>query len=264
MAFNDTVERPLGFSLPAPFYNPKVRSVVFQAALVIALILIVAWFVDNTIDNLRRTRITSGFAFLWRRAGFAVGDSWLAFTPDSSNLRAFIVGLVNTLRVAVIGVFFATILGFLVGIMRLSSNWLVAKVGTVYVEIIRNVPLLLWLLFLYKAVLSVLPLPRNAIGLPFGATLSNRGLILPSVSTPGGGLVFELAILIAIVAAIGIARWAKRRRMETGQSFPTLRVNLAILLGLPLVAYVFSGTTVAVEYPGPAGLQLPGRPPGAP
>ena len=252
MALNDTAPQPFGVGQPArisPFYNPKVRSVVFQAALVIALILIVAWFVDNTIDNLRRTRITSGFGFLWRRAGFAIGDSWVPFTQDSSNGRAFIVGIVNTLRVAVVGVFFATILGFLIGIMRLSSNWLVAKVGTVYVETVRNVPLLLWLLFLYKAVLSVLPLPRNAIEFPFGANLSNRGLLLPNVSTEGGGLVFELSIVLAIALAIGIARWATQRRMATGQGFPTLRVNLAILIGLPLVAYVISGTMIAVEYP---------------
>ena len=149
MALNESAHRAFGVGAPArvsPLYNPKVRSVVFQAALVIALILIVAWFVDNTLENLRRTRITSGFDFLWRRAGFAIGDSWIAFTPDSSNVRAFAVGIINTLRVAVIGVVLATLLGFLIGIMRLSSNWLVAKVGTIYVETIRNVPLLLWLL----------------------------------------------------------------------------------------------------------------------
>ena len=182
MALNESAHRSFGVGAPArvsPLYNPKVRSVVFQAALVIALILIVAWFVDNTLENLRRTRITSGFDFLWRRAGFAIGDSWIAFTPDSSNVRAFAVGIINTLRVAVIGVVLATLLGFLIGIMRLSSNWLVAKVGTIYVETIRNVPLLLWLLFMYKAVLSVLPVPRNAIGLPFGSALSNRGLSCP-------------------------------------------------------------------------------------
>jgi general L-amino acid transport system permease protein len=261
MALNDTAPQPFGVGQPArisAFYNPKVRSIVFQAALVIALILIVAWFVNNTIENLRTRNITSGFGFLWNRAGFAIGDTWLTFTADSSNARAFIVGLINTLRVAVIGIFFATILGFLVGIMRLSSNWLVAKVGTVYVETIRNVPVLLWLLFLYKAVLSVLPLPRNAIALPFGATLSNRGLLLPNVSTASGGWAFQLSILIAIAVAIGVARWATQRRMATGQGFPTLRVNLAILIGLPLVTYVVSGTTIAVEYPALQGFNFVG------
>jgi len=252
MALHDAAERPFVAVQPAriaAFYNPKIRSVVFQAALVLALVLIVSWFVDNTIENLRRTRITSGFGFLGGRAGFAVGDTWLSFTPDSTNLRAFLVGLVNTLRVAVVGIVLATILGFLLGIMRLSSNWLVAKFATVYVETIRNVPLLLWLLFMYKAVLSVLPLPRNAVQLPFGANLSNRGLILPRVSTAEGGLVFEIAIVLAIAIAIAIARWAKRRRMETGQSFPTLKLNLALLIGLPLIGYILSGTRIGVEYP---------------
>jgi general L-amino acid transport system permease protein len=261
MALNDTVESPFGASEPARvplLYNPKVRSIVFQTALVLALILIVAWFVDNTIDNLRRTRITSGFGFLWRRAGFAIGDSWLAFTPDGSNLRAFIVGIVNTLRVAIIGIFFATILGFLIGIMRLSSNWLVAKFATVYVEIIRNVPLLLWLLFLYKAVLSVLPVPRDAIIFPLGTALSNRGLMVPNLYAESGGGAFFLSVAVAIVLAIGIARWAKNRRMETGQGFPTLRTNLAILIGLPFVVYIAAGTNFAVDLPELKGFNFRG------
>ena len=250
MALNDTAPTTLiaGPARVSPLYNPKVRSIAFQVAMVVVLTLVVAWFVDNTIENLRRTRITSGFDFLWRRAGFAIGDTWIAFTPDSSNLRAFIVGLINTLRVAAIGIVLATILGFLIGIMRLSSNWLVAKVGTVYVEIVRNVPLLLWLLFMYKAVLSVLPLPRNAVELPLGGMLSNRGLMLPYVST-ANGLAFEIAILVAVVLALAIARWAKRRRMETGQSFPTLKVNAALLIGLPFIAYVLAGTSILLEYP---------------
>jgi general L-amino acid transport system permease protein len=261
MALHDTAPRALGIDAPArvPFlYNPKVRSVLFQAALVIALVLIVAWFVDNTLENLRRTRITSGFGFLDKRAGFAIGDSWIAFTPDSTNLDAFIVGIVNTLRVAVIGVFFATILGFIVGIMRLSTNWLVARVGTVYVEVLRNVPLLLWLLFMYKAVLSVLPVPKDAIIMPLGSALSNRGLMVPNVYTEAGGAAFGIAILIAIVLASALSRWARHRRMETGQSFPTLRVNLAILIGLPLAVFIIAGTDFSVDYPELKGFNFRG------
>ena len=261
MALNETAPHPIGIDAPArvPFvYNPKVRSIVFQAAMVIALVLIVAWFVDNTMENLRRTRITSGFGFLDKRAGFAVGDSWIAFTPDSTNLDAFIVGIVNTLRVAVIGIFFATILGFLVGIMRLSSNWLVARVGTVYVEILRNVPLLLWLLFMYKAVLSVLPLPRDAIIFPLGSALSNRGLMVPKVGAETGGWAFVLAVVAAVTIAVALARWATRRRMETGQSFPTLGVNLFVLIGLPLVAFLLAGTDFTVDYPELRGFNFQG------
>jgi general L-amino acid transport system permease protein len=260
MALNDTAPS-LGIDAPprVPFiYNPKVRSVVFQVALVVALVLIVLWFVDNTIENLRRTRITSGFSFLDKRAGFAIGDTWIHFTPDSTNLDAFIVGIVNTLRVAVVGVFFATILGFLIGIMRLSSNWLVARVGTVYVEILRNVPLLLWLLFMYKAVLSVLPVPRDAIIFPMGSALSNRGLMIPKITADSGGWAFGIAILLAVALAIGIARWAKVRRMETGVGFPTLRTNLAILIGIPLVAYFLAGTSFTVDFPELKGFNFRG------
>lgn len=261
MALNDTAPRQLavGTSARASFlYDPNVRSIAFQAIMVLVLVLVVAWFISNTIDNLRRTNITSGFGFLGRRAGFAVGDSWLEFTPEMSFGWAFVVGIVNTLRVAVLGIFFATILGFIIGIMRLSSNWLVAKVATIYVETVRNVPLLLWLLFMYKAVLSVLPLPRNAYTLPLGSTLSNRGLLIPKILTESGGWAFALALLLAIVLAIGVGRWAKRRRLETGQIFPTARVNLAILIALPLVAYLLAGTTFSVEYPVLQGFNFQG------
>jgi general L-amino acid transport system permease protein len=261
MALNDTVPSPLGASATpraSLLYDPKVRSIAFQAIMVLVLVVIIAWFISNTIDNLRRTNITSGFGFLGRRAGFAVGDSWLEFTPEMSFGWAFVVGIVNTLRVAVIGVIFATILGFIIGIMRLSTNWLVAKVATIYVETVRNVPLLLWLLFMYKAVLSVLPLPRNAYALPFGSTLSNRGLLVPKLSAESGGLAFAIALIVAIVIAIGIASWTKRRRLETGQALPTLRINLAILIGLPLVVYFFAGTSLTVEYPTLQGFNFKG------
>ena len=262
MALNDTVESPFGASEPARvalLYNPKVRSIVFQAALVLALIVIVAWFVDNTIDNLRRTRITSGFGFLWRRAGFAIGDSWIVFTPDSSNLRAFVVGILNTLRVAVIGVFFATILGFLIGIMRLSSNWLVAKFATVYVEIIRNVPLLLWLLFLYKAVLSVLPVPRNAIIFPLGTALSNRGLMIPNALHGE----WRSGVLPGCRDRDRACDWRCALGEATGawrpvSGFPTLRTNLAILIGLPLVVYIAAGTNFALDLPELKGFNFSG------
>ena len=131
------------------------------------------------LDNLRRANIASGFGFLWHRAGFDISQTLIPYTPDSTYGRAFLVGLLNTLLVAVIGIVLATILGFLLGIARLSQNWLVAQLATVYVETIRNIPVLLQLLFWYKAVLSVLPGPRQGYALPLGANLSNRGLILP-------------------------------------------------------------------------------------
>jgi general L-amino acid transport system permease protein len=143
--------------------------------------------VTNAIDNLARAGIASGFGFFGERAGFDIGQSFIPYTNDSTYLRAFFVGLLNTMVVAIIGIFFATVIGFVVGLARLSKNYLVQKFATVYVETLRNIPLLLQLLFWYKAVLSILPSPR-AGGLEPGVevvfNLNNRGLYMPRIMVP--------------------------------------------------------------------------------
>ena len=149
------------------------RGVVFQVALAVFLVAFFWWIVNNTVDNLQRANIASGFGFLGSRAGFEIADLADRLQPGHVSYgRAFVVGLLNTLYVAVLGIVFATILGFLVGIARLSRNWLIAKIATVYVEFFRNIPLLLQLLFWYKAVLSVLPAPRAEHFLPRARAIS--------------------------------------------------------------------------------------------
>jgi general L-amino acid transport system permease protein len=239
-------------------YDPKFRGIVFQAALTLGLIAFVAWIAHNTVENLQRANIASGFGFFSNRAGFDISQTLISYTNDASYGRAFLVGLLNTLLVAALGIVLASILGFIVGVARLSKNWLIAKIATVYVETFRNIPLLLQLLFWYKAVLSVLPGPRQSYQLPLGSNLSNRGLILPYPLFGEGFGKTLVAIVVAILAVILVATWAKRRQMATGQPFPTFIAGLGILIVLPLVVFLATGAPLSVEYPELKGFNFVG------
>ncbi|KAB2875559.1 MAG: amino acid ABC transporter permease [Bauldia sp.] len=240
------------------FYDPRFRAIVSQAAVVAGLVLLVVWIVDNTIANLQRANIASGFDFLSTRAGFDISQSLIAYSPERSYARAFLVGLLNTLLVAAIGIVVATIIGFLVGIARLSRNWIVARIAAVYVETLRNIPVLLQLLFWYRAVLSILPGPRQAIDLPLGGSLSNRGLLLPSPVLSEGFFATPIAFAAAVLAAIAVAVWARRRQMATGQPFPTLWTNLAIIVVGTLVVFLATGAPLSFEFPELKGFNFVG------
>ncbi len=240
------------------FYNAKVRGVVVQVVLALGLTASLWWLFDNVRDNLQRAKIASGFDFLWARAGFAISQSLISYSPDDSYARAFLVAFLNTLLVALLGIVFASILGFLLGVARLSRNLLIAGIATVYVETLRNVPVLLQLLFWYKAVLSVLPGPREAIHLPFGANLSNRGLLLPWPVFEPGFRATLIALGIAVAGAIVIKIWARRRQFATGRPFPSFRVGLALVIALPAVVFLVSGSPLSVEYPELKGFNFVG------
>lgn len=233
---------------PPLWRDPRVRSLVYQALTLALFLAFVAYIVDNTVTNLRRQGIASGFGFLNQTAGFDVGFTLIEYSAVSTYGRAFLVGLLNTLLVAALGIVLATILGFIIGIARLSHNWLVARLATVYIEIIRNVPLLLQLLFWYFAVLQTLPHPRDSIVVADAFFLSNRGLNVPRPEFGEGmGLVLG-ALIVAVIAVILLARWAKQRREATGQQFHTVWVSLGLLLGLPLLAFAGIGAPVTFEY----------------
>ena len=247
--------RPQGTS---PLYDPFYRGIAAQALVAIALILLIGWFANNTIENLRRANIASGFDFLWNRAGFDIAQRLVSYTADDTYARAFVVGLLNTLLVAAVGIVLATLLGFVAGIARLSKNALLSGIAAVYVETLRNIPVLLQLLFWYRAVLAVLPAPRQAIELPVGSSLSNRGLLLPQLVWGDGALATLVALGVAIVAVIALAVWARRRQMATGQPFPTFVVGLAILVALPLAVFLVTGMPVTVEFPELKGFNFVG------
>ncbi len=242
----------------SPLYDPFVRGIAAQALVAIVLILLIGWFANNTIENLQRANIASGFAFLWNRAGFDISQSLIPYSAEDTYGRAFVVGLLNTLLVAVVGIVLASILGFLAGVARLSKNALLAGIATVYVETLRNIPVLLQLLFWYRAVLSVLPAPRQAIVLPFGSSLSNRGLLLPNLIAGEGFTATLIAVAVAVVAVVVLRTWAYRRQMATGQPFPTLLVGLAILVFLPLIVFLATGAPLTIEFPELQGFNFVG------
>jgi len=238
--------------------DPKTRGIVVQVVVAAALIGFIYWIIGNTAENLQRANIASGFGFLSGRAGFDLSQSLIPYSANSTFMRAITVGLLNTMLVAVTGIITATIVGFLVGIGRLSSNWLISRICTVYVEIFRNIPPLLVIFFWYVGVLAVLPGPRQSVDLPLGGMINNRGFYTPRIIAEQGFSLVPAAFALAVVAVIGIVVWARRRQMKTGQIFPTVRVALALLVGLPLIAFLVAGSPATIEYPEMAGFSLQG------
>ena len=245
-------------SKPNLLYRPEFRQAVYQVLLVVVLVFAFWTIAHNVAENLARQNIASGFGFWDRTAGFDISQTLIDFNNQSTYGKAFWAGLVNTLLVAGLGIVFATIIGFLVGIGRLSSNWLIAELATAYVETLRNVPLLLQLFFWYFAVLKNLPGPRESIPLPAGASLNVRGLYLPA-PVPEKGFGFVLAAFaIGIMASIGVAIWAKRRQLATGQRFPVLWTTLALILLLPGAVYLVLGQPLSFDYPAFRGFNFRG------
>jgi general L-amino acid transport system permease protein len=229
--------------------DPKFRGIVYQILLCLLIALAAAAVVRNVTENLARNRITSGFGFLDQTAGFDISQTLIDYSVQTSTYgRAFWVGLLNTLLIAGLGIVLATVWGFVIGIARLSRNWLVANVARGYVELIRNIPLLLQLLFWYNAVLKALPEMRESIVFG-GAMLNNRGLFLPQPNFgPGTGLV-ALAFVIGIASALGLRLAAKRRLERTGQTIPVFGSSLALVIGLPVIAFLLAGAEVRLIHP---------------
>lgn len=245
------------------FNDPKIRGYIYQFIVAAILIGFIVWIVNNTAANLAAQNKTTGFDFLWKTAGFDISFSLIPWSRASFYWEAFLVGILNTLLVAFIGIILATMLGFTLGIARLSSNFIVSSLATVYIEVIRNIPLLLQLFFWYFAVLKAMPAVRNSIALPFDAFINQRGIMVPR-PIPDEQFGFTwIGIALAIAAVIALRIWAKRRLEATGQRFPVFLVGLAILIVIPAVVFIFSGASVAFELPVlerfnfKGGLQIP-------
>ena len=244
-------------------YNPALRSYLYQ---IITLVIIVAaiWFAwNNAAQNLARANMTAGFGFLRSRAGFDIAQSLIAYTSDSTYLRALQVGLINTLVVAACGIVTATIVGLLIGIGRLSHNWLISRLCTVYVEIFRNIPPLLVIFFWYLGVLALLPTIRSIFqhvkddpGAIF--FISNRGIYMPAPIFGEGFGYVVLSFVIGIAASIAYTIWANARQLATGRRPPVLAVNLALIIGLPLVVFLVLGAPLALDYPVPGSFNMRG------
>jgi general L-amino acid transport system permease protein len=238
--------------------QPLFRAIVVQALLVLGLVAFGWYLLSNTLSNMEQRGITTGFGFLSNEAGFGILQSLIEYDETHTYGRTFLVGLLNTLLVAVLGIFFATVIGFVVGIARLSPNWLVARLATIYIETFRNLPLLLQIMFWYFAVLRPLPLPRQSLSLGDSVFLNNRGLFIPQPVPEDGFGVVLAAFALAVVLVIAISWWARRRQAETGRQFPSFSVGVLLLTGLPLLAYWLSGAPMHWEYPELKGFNFRG------
>ena len=238
--------------------NEKTRGWIAQGAIGGLALLLVGAMVWNAQDNLENQRIASGFGFLSQTAGFGINQTLVEYSETSTYARALLVGLLNTLAVAVVGIVFATIFGFLVGIGRLSKNWMVRQVCTAYVEVTRNLPLLFHVLFWYLAVLAAMPPARQSYSIFGEIYINNRGVYIPKLIFGEGSGVGLVALVVAVVAVVVLKRWATARQMRTGQTFPVLWASLALLIGLPVLALAAAGFPVTIEEPVLKGFNFTG------
>jgi general L-amino acid transport system permease protein len=231
-------------------YDPRVRSIAYQVLLCAVIGFLVYGAVNNAAVNLQKAKIASGFGFWYDISGFDISQTLIDYSSSVSTYgTAFWVGLLNTLLVAIVGIILATVIGFVVGIMRLSKNWLIAKLAAGYVELFRNIPLLLQLLFWYNAVLKALPDIRDSITLWGGGFVNNRGVFIPQ-PIPGAGFRYTIAALaLGIVGAIAYRQYAKQKQFRTGQQSPVFLVALGFIVGLPLMVFAVSGLPLSFGYP---------------
>ncbi|HRL22717.1 amino acid ABC transporter permease [Alcaligenes sp. SDU_A2] len=237
--------------------DPFTRGILYQVLILGVLGFCVWYLVSNTLHNLAVRNISTGFDFLGREAGFAIGETPIAYTPSDTYGRAILVGLFNTLKVSVVGIVAATVFGTVLGIARLSKNWLVSRLAGLYVEVMRNVPLLLQLFFWYALITEALPGPRQALHPVDGVFLSNRGLKLPALQGDGLSWIL-LGLALAIVLVVVMAHWARRRQELTGNIFPVARVGLVVLLLVPAAALLISGAPLALDMPELRGFNFVG------
>ena len=238
--------------------NPKFRALAWQLGL-LALVLWFGWqFALNARANMQAQQITGGFGFLASTAGFGVNQSLISYSESDSYGRVFLVGLLNTLLVAGIGIVLATIIGFLIGIARLSSNWLLARLAGGYVELIRNLPLLFQILFWYLAVLGTLPGPRQSISVWGVIYLNNRGLLLPAPVAGSGAGYAAAAFAFGAAASIALRYWAAQRQMRTGRAVPVLWSSVALIVVLPVVVLWVTGFPIGIETPELRGFNFVG------
>ncbi|NOL49312.1 amino acid ABC transporter permease [Pelistega europaea] len=228
--------------------DERVRAWVYQL-IILGLVVGCLWYlVDNTLHNLSSRNIQTGFGFLNKEAGFAIGESFIHYDLTDTYWQAIQVGIVNTLFVSLVGILLSTVLGTFIGIGRLSKNWLVNRLSAVYVEVMRNIPLLIHLFFWYALLTEILPGPRQALNPVDGVFLSNRGIKFPAlIGTSVEWLLW--GVLIAVVLGGLISCWAKRKQNQTGQTTPVLLINIGVFMLVLLLACAASGFDLQLVKP---------------
>ena len=245
-------------SLSNILFNRSIQGIFYQIVTLGLVILAIIYIVDNTARNMVARGLASGFHFLGVEAQFDIQMTLIEYSPTSTYFDSFIVGLLNTLLVAGLGIFVATIVGFAVGIARLSSNWLIAKLAEAYIEILRNIPLLLQIFFWYFAVLRALPKPKQSLEFADSFFLNNRGLFIPDPVFGEGGALILYSFIAAILISIGIAVWSKQRQNTTGQTFPVFYSSIGLLISFVFLSMLATGFPVTFDYPELKGFNFKG------
>ena len=242
-----------------PFWrDPTKLNILYQIIVLGGVGLMAYYIISNTQANLARQSIATGFGFLNQEAAFEIGESPIAYSAADTYGRALIVGVLNTLEVSFIGIVLTVLLGTVVGIARLSTNWLVSKLAAVYIEVMQNIPVLLQLFFWYSISYEILPPPRQSLNLMTGVYLNNRGLMF---AVPAGNPVHKYLLLALVVAVAGIyilKKWARKRQDLTGKPFPIYYVSLGLILGLPLIVWLLGGAPTAMDMPVLKGFNFTG------
>jgi general L-amino acid transport system permease protein len=249
-------DKNLGLS--SILFNRSVQGIFYQIVTLALVILAVLYIVDNTASNMVARGLASGFHFLGVESQFDIGMTLIDYSPTSTYFDSFIVGLLNTLLVAGLGISIATIVGFAVGIARLSSNWLIARLAESYIEILRNIPLLLQIFFWYFAVLRALPKPKQSLEFADSFFLNNRGLFIPDPVFGEGGALILYSFIAAILISIGIAIWSKQRQNKTGQTFPVFYSSIGLLISFVFLSMLATGFPVTFDYPELKGFNFKG------
>ena len=243
---------------PPPWHDPAVRGVLIQVVFVAAIVALGAFLVDNTLDNLSRQNIATGFGFLDREAGFSIGETLIPYSASDTYARAFLVGLTNTLYVAALGIVLATLVGTVMGLARLSRNWLVARLAQLYVEAFRNIPLALQLFFWWGLLRGYAPAPRQAWQPLPEMFVSNRGVVFPLPHGDPVHLWMLAAVVVAAGAAWALGRWARARQMRTGSQLPSGWIGLGLILGVPLAVFAAAGMPLRLDVPELRGFNFAG------
>jgi general L-amino acid transport system permease protein len=254
----DTVQRDAS-PATVPFYNdPKKRALLFQVLTLLMVGLLAFYLISNTLTNLEKQSIATGLGFLQKESAFEIGETPIRYSAADTYGRALVVGFINTLIVSSVGIIITIILGTLIGIARLSSNWLISRLAAVYIEVLQDIPVLLQLFFWYAFFYNILPSPRAALNPIVGVFLSNRGLVFAIPAAHPVHIYMAVAVVVGLVLTYCLRRWSRQRQARTGQSFPVMRVSLAIVLGLPLLTWAIGGAPTAMNVPALKGFNFVG------
>ena len=238
--------------------DPKKRAIFFQVITFCMVGLLAYYLISNTLTNLQRQNIATGFSFLHKESSFEIGESLIPYSAASSYGRALLVGALNTIKVAFIGVVITIILGTIIGVARLSTNWLLSKLASIYIEVMQDIPILLQLFFWYAIFYETLPSPRQAISPGAGIFMCNRGVAFTIPEGHPAHYYMLLAFVVGCVIVYLMRRWARKRQEKTGQIFPTFRVGIAIVFSLPFITWLAFGAPMEMDVPKLEGFNFEG------